>query len=467
MITPTALPDFFWETEMTPEAREAAVSAVIQGWNLQAVAKLWQDQIQPDLKARPQFLNVTRVYDGQIEAITKVCDNHIKGAYKEISAQVNVIFQSFIKIVDHFDQQGNINGVEAEHDSLVLHISKAKLDSEAIILASEARLKTVKEEWKTRMLCLEQNPHKLQARLGQAQKIGDAVWLHKKTVSQVEEIQSKIRNLSLDLIVMRTENTACKGLQARIEEIHFMDTHLLTTVNPITRKAFFEKNEEATPFFIFLALYAYVFGALREAVLPLFFFHDLRQEIQSLRRENPIEDLSVPRHREGMFLDDFKKFGSLRRSLEDSPTFKTLLKLSEEMLENKTVTSTFMEEFPFIGSKFLDKITLDTRRALFEKNEEATLFFIFFAAYAFALGYSRHGPISSRFSYNLMREIQRLRRENPIEDRLVPRFPRFRGEIFLADFKKFSSLRQYLEHSPTFKKLLKLVGKQRICQYFC
>lgn len=332
MITVASLPssDFFSKGAMTPDSRKAAISAVIQGWNLQTVAKPWEDQIRPDLKDSDRLQNVMKVFNGRVKEITEFCDDRIKDMNKELADRVDALSRIFIKIDAKFDQQGNIRDVKEEGIKLVSHVAAAELDSEAVVLASEARLKAIQKERDIRMKCLGQNRFKRQAQLDQEEAMKQAHATHDETVRQIREIQYRVRSFFADFYVMKTKNTVWNDPQAGIEEIDFMDTDLPTLFNEDTRKAFFEKKEEATPFFIFLTVCWYTY--LTKKALPWFFHHDLRREIQCLRSESLSDDLSISSIRGEKLFADFIKFNSLSCSLKDNPFLGRLLKVSDKIL---------------------------------------------------------------------------------------------------------------------------------------
>ena len=346
MITATSLPrpDFFSETETTPEDRqEAAVSAVIQGWDLEAIAKPWEDQIKPNLEGRDQLQNVMEVCNGRVKDITQACDHHVRALNKELDYRVSDIFQCFSKIVRHFNQHRNINGIQTELSKVISRISAAEVDSERVVLALKARLKAVQKEWDIPMERLKKNRFKRQAQLDQAEAIYKADIIYKESMRQVEETQYKFRSAKADLFVMGARDTVCNEPQARIDEIEFIYTHLLPLLDRNTRKAFFEKNEEAKPALIFLTAFWYAFGNLKKRELPLFFSYNIRREIQRVQSENPSEDLSISSLQKEKFFADFKEFGPWSCSLKDDPPLEELIKISEKMLENKEFATNFVD----------------------------------------------------------------------------------------------------------------------------
>ena len=336
-------PDFFSKTGTIPEAQEAAISAVIEGWDLQAIAKPWEDQIKPDLKDRDQFENVIEVCNGRVKDITQACDNHVRDLHKKLDDRVNALFESFIKIDDHFNQHRNINGVQDERAIVMGHISAAEIDSENIVIALKARFKAIQKEWDIPMENLKQNRFKRQAQLDQEEALGEAYVICQESIRQVEEIQQRVRSAYATIHVMDAEDTLCEKPQARIEEIEFMETDLLPLLDKNTRKAFFDKNKEATPFFIFLTIYWYAFENSKKTELPSFLPYHLRREIERLQSMISSEDLSVLSIQEEKFFADFKEFGSWRSSLKDNAPLEELLKISDKMLENKGFTTTFFD----------------------------------------------------------------------------------------------------------------------------
>ena len=345
MIPVTFLPqpDCFSKGGMTPEARKSTLSSIIRGWELDIAANPWQDQINPHLKDRDQLRNVMEVFNGRVKAITEFCDNRIKRMNERLTDQVDAFFKSFTKICAHLNQHGNIREVEAEGSQLISQIKEVEVETQAIVLASEARVNLIQKDWETRMECLEQNLFKRPAQYDQGDALCQAHGIHQETIKQMHEVQYRVRSYFADFYVMKTENTAWQYPEARVQEINFINNKLLNVTTVVTRVAFFEKNEEATPFLIFLMAYWYVSGGLRQQVLPWFFNCDLRQEIQRLRRDIPSDDRSIQRLQEEKVLADFRKFSSWRDSLKDNPYVEKLLKLSDKMLRDKDFVSTFVD----------------------------------------------------------------------------------------------------------------------------
>lgn len=333
-------PDFL-AIKKTPEARKSAISYVIQGLALDAVSKAWEDQIKTDLKGKDQFFNVMGVYDVQVKAITKVCDNRIRDLSKKLADRVDSIFKNFTQIVAHFDRNGNVRDIKYERAALHREISDFAHELDAIFLVSEAGLKAIQDLWLVQMESLKQNPFKLQAQYHQDEVMGLARSTYIEATSEAEKSRLRIKNVFADLHVMETENASCKDPQARIEEIEFIGATLPATINTINE--FFEKNEEMIPFLIFLTAYWYAYGDLSKEELPWFLPHHLRQEIQRLRNENPSGDLSIERLRYGEFFADFRKFASWKYDLKDKPNLEKLVKVSDKMLEDEEFTGTFVD----------------------------------------------------------------------------------------------------------------------------
>ena len=345
MITSITLlqPDFFSIGGTTPEARETAVSFLIQNWDLQTVTNHWEDQIKTDLKDMEQLENVMEVFAGRVKDITKVCDDHVKDLNNKLDDRVNKIFQNLVKVESHFNQHGNTDEDKDEGVDLRGSLSMAELEVEAVLLASETRFKAIQKECALWMKHLEENRFKEQAQQDQDKEMSRAHRIHNETVRQIKEIQYKARSSYADFCVMKTENTAWMDPLAQDQEINFIKTKLLPTVNSNTKKAFFEKNREVTPLLIFLMAYWYVSGGLRQEVTPYFFNYDLRKEIQHLRSENISEDMSISSFQGEEFFVDFDEFNSLMSSLRDIPPIEKLLKISERMLENEEFMNAFFD----------------------------------------------------------------------------------------------------------------------------
>ena len=343
MIPLSLSPSDFFPIKQTPESREAAVSDIIEGWHLEAVSKTLEDQINPGLKDSAQILNVTDVCRVQVKAINKFCVDRIRDLNKDFADRVDSISKRFNLIAAHFEKNGNVRDIKDECATLKHRIFTHELNSDAIVLISEARLKAIQDVWVVQMERLEQNPFKAEAQHSKDEVMNLTRSIHREVTRQAEEVQLRSRNVLADLRVMQTENTCCKDPQARIEEIKFIDAYILATANEDTQRAFQNKNEEATPFFIFLMVYWFAFGNLRKKVLPWFLPHRLRQEIQHLRNEAPSEDRSIQQLRQEKFFCDYKEFPSWKYALKDNPTLEKLVKVSEKMLEDKEFTSTFVD----------------------------------------------------------------------------------------------------------------------------
>ena len=336
-------PDCFLVSVVTPEDREIAVSTVIQGWDLQAITKLWEDQIKPDLKDGEQLQNVTEVFNGRFKDITNICDDWIKDLSKKLADRVDALFQNFIKISAHFDQYGNIHEVEAEGGELICLVQDIRLYGGPIILVAEARFKTIQKEWDLRMKHLDENPLKQEAEQDHYEAMNQAYRVYAESFGQVNEAQYRARSLLADFCVMESENTAWKSPLARQHQLDFISRKLLATASSNTGKAFLHKNKEATPFFIFLMVYSHVFGDLRQEVLPYFFTQELRKEIQRLRSENLSEDMAISSIEREKFFVDFDEFNALSCSLRNIPSIEKLLKISERILENEDFMSAFFD----------------------------------------------------------------------------------------------------------------------------
>ena len=345
MITATSLPrpDCFSTVVTIPEVREAAVSDVIQGWELQTGVKAWEDQIKPHLKDKKQFQNVMEVFDGRFKDITNVCDDCIKDLNKELANRVDALFQSFIKIGAHFNQHGNIHQVAAEGEKIDCQMEELELACDTIVLSLEARLKAIQKEWDLRMKHLQHNPFKQEAQQDQDEAMDQARGIYKKNLRQIKEVQYRARSSYADFYVIKTENTAWRDPLARDQQIDFIKNKLLATTNSSTKKAFFDKNREVTPLLIFLMAYWYVSGGLRQEVIPYFFTCDLRKEIQRLRSENPSNGPSISFVQGEKFFSDFSEFNSWKRSLKDNPSLKGVLEISDRMLENEEFMGAFVD----------------------------------------------------------------------------------------------------------------------------
>ena len=343
MIPSTSLPPLNFFSGTTPEAQEAAILNVIKGWRLQAIANPWEDQINPGLKDREQLQNIMEVWNSRVKDVTQACDNHVEDLLAGLKNQVNSFFQGYIKINDHFKEHRNINGVQAEYNTVIGHFSASEIESERVVLGLKARLKAIQNEWDILMERLKQNRFKCQAQLDQEEAIGKACFICEKSIKRVDEIRHKVRSAYADLFVIGAKDPVCNEPEAIIDEINFMGTHLLPLFNRDTRKAFFEKNKEATPFLIFLTAYCCIFGSLATEVLPWFLTYDLRREIELFRRENRSKDLSISFLQEEKFSADFREFGPWRCSLKDNPPLEGVLKISDKMLENKEFLTNFFD----------------------------------------------------------------------------------------------------------------------------
>ncbi len=118
------------------------------------------------------------------------------------------------------------------------------------------------------------------------------------------------------------------------EGVDFINNHLLKGISPATEEAFLQVNFDAFDFFIFLALYFYTTGPLKEAAIPSFFFRETKQKIQELRDKFSSVDVDFSIFKP--ILEDFEKFNSHPDSIKNCPLFTELKALSFGTLQKRS-----------------------------------------------------------------------------------------------------------------------------------
>ncbi len=118
------------------------------------------------------------------------------------------------------------------------------------------------------------------------------------------------------------------------EGVDFINNHLLKDISPATEEAFLQVNFDAFDFFIFLALYFYTTGPLKEAAIPSFFFRETKQKIQQLRDKFSSVDVDFSIFKP--ILEDFEKFNSHPDSIKNCPLFTELKALSFGTLQKRS-----------------------------------------------------------------------------------------------------------------------------------
>ncbi len=135
--------------------------------------------------------------------------------------------------------------------------------------------------------------------------------------------------LEIDKVVEVIDPPECKQ-----QGVDFINNHLLNDVGPVTREAFLLVDPDAFDFFIFLALYFYTAGPLKEEPIPSFFFRETQKKIRELRDEfsSVVVDFLIFKP----MLEDFKKFNSLPDFIKNSPLFTELKALSFQTLQRRS-----------------------------------------------------------------------------------------------------------------------------------
>ncbi len=354
-----------------PGPQEAAISTIIQGWKLKAIAEPWEAKIKAVIQDPGQLADVEKTLNGRAEAITKACDDQVKTATLALARRVEAFVQTFMNAILILESGCSKVGESGHLISLILQRLDSQFEAflegnETASQALDARLRAVTEEWRTRPEPIGSEPFKAKVRDDRYKAVHQARESYDEAIGQVQEAQSQVGGQYVDALIL-SDRIADKGTLAQIHGIYFIKTHLLPTLSEDTKMAFFEKNEEMTHFFVLLTSYWHAVGPFKQVVPPLFFVYQFRKKLQLLREEYSSADLTMFQP----FLTDCKIFNDVKGSLKDNPLFEKLRELSLQMLENEEFSTTFMKCWRAVAA--FPSPTLDPK-ATYEAYKNMKLF---------------------------------------------------------------------------------------------